>query len=47
MERRRERYIITYAWQMLEDKKTDVLGLQTKLSEIGPNRSIQLVVIKK
>ena len=32
---------------MLEGKKTDVLGLQTKLSKISPNRSIQLGGIKK
>ena len=31
MERRRERYMIIYAWQMLEDIKTDVLGLQKKI----------------
>ena len=47
MERRRERYMIIYAWQMLEGKKTDVLGLKTKLSKISPNRSIQLGSIKK
>ena len=39
--------MIIYAWQMLEGKKTDVLGLQTKLSKISPNRSIQLGDIKK
>merc|ERR1711891_18311 len=47
MEQRRERYMIIYAWQMLDGKKIDVLGLQTKLSKIGPNRSIQLGGIKK
>ena len=47
MERRRERYMIIYAWQMLEGKKTDVLGLQTKLSKIGRYRSIDLGDIKK
>ena len=47
MERRSERYMIIYAWQVLEGKKTDVLGLQTKLSKIGPKRSIQLGDIKK
>merc|ERR1712121_335823 len=30
MDQRRERYMIIYAWQMLEDIKTDVLGLQKK-----------------
>ena len=39
--------MIIYAWQMLDGKKIDVLGLQTKLSKIGPNRSIQLGSIKK
>ena len=47
MERRREIYMIIHAWQMLEGKKIDVLGLQTKLSKIGPNRSIKLGGIKK
>merc|ERR1711888_462816 len=47
MEQRRERIMIIYTWQMLEGKKTDVLGLQTKLSKIGPHRSIQLGDIKK
>merc|ERR1712033_91174 len=47
MERRRERYMIIYAWQMLEGKKIDVLGLQTKLSKIGRYRSIDLGDIKK
>merc|ERR1712215_626752 len=47
MERRRESYMIIYAWQMLEGKKTDVLGLQTKLSKIGRYRSIDLGDIKK
>ena len=47
MERRRERYMIIYAWQILEDIKTDVLGLQMKLSEIDYNRSIKLGGIKQ
>merc|ERR1712002_797222 len=46
-ERRSERYMVIYAWQVLEGKKTDVLGLQTKLCKIGPKRSIQLGDIKK
>ena len=39
--------MIIYAWQMLEGIKTDVLGLQTKLSEIDYNRSIKLGGIKQ
>ena len=39
--------MIIYAWQKLEGKKTDVLGLKTKLSKISPNISIQLGSIKK
>merc|ERR1712101_51666 len=41
MERRRERYMIIYAWQKLEDIKTDVLGIQKKLSK-EDNRRIRL-----
>merc|ERR1712033_29691 len=47
MAQRRERYMIIYAWQMLEGIKTDVLGLQTKLSEIDYHRSIKLGDIKQ
>merc|ERR1712215_604094 len=47
MECRRERYMIIYTWQMLEGKKTDALGLKTKLSTIGRHRNIQLSDIKK
>ena len=39
--------MIIYAWQMLEVIKTDVLGLQTKLSNISYHRSIQLGDIKQ
>ena len=39
--------MIIYAWQMLEGIKTDVLGLQTKLSKISKHRSIQLGDIKQ
>merc|ERR1712066_303853 len=47
MERRRERYMIIYTRQMLEDIKTDVLGLQKKLSKIENNRRINLGHIKE
>ena len=47
MGRRRERYMIIYTWQMLEGIKTDVLGLQTKLSKISYHRSIKLGSIKQ
>ena len=43
----REKFMIIYAWQMLEGIKTDVLGLQTNLSEINYNRSIKLGGIKQ
>ena len=39
--------MIIYTCQMLEGIKTDVLGLQTKLSEIDYNRSIKLGGIKQ
>ena len=47
MERGMERYMIMYAWQMLEGNKTDVLGLKTKLSNTNHNRSKQLGGMKK
>ena len=39
LERRRERYLTIYAWQMLEGIKENYLGL--KVSKYGRNRSIQ------
>ena len=39
--------MIIYTWQMLEGIKTDVLGLQTKLSKINHHRTIQLGDIKQ
>ena len=39
--------MIIYAWQMLQGIKTDVLGLQMKLSEIDYNRNIKLGGIKQ
>ena len=39
--------MIIYAWQMLEDIKTDVLGLQKKLSKTEDNRRINLGDIKE
>ena len=39
--------MIIYAWQMLEGIKPDVLGLQTKMSEINYHRSIKLGGIKQ
>ena len=39
LERRRERYLIIYAWQMIEGIKENYLGL--KVSKYGRNRSIQ------
>ena len=47
MEQRRERFIIIYAWQMLEGIKTYVLGLGMKVSKRIGNRRIQLGDIKK
>ena len=38
LERRRERYLIIYAWQMLEGEKENYLGL--KVSRNGRNRTI-------
>ena len=39
--------MIIYAWQMLEGKKTDVLGLRMKVSKRIGNRKLQLGDIKK